>query len=68
MAHEATISQVVGCLSLLIVNSLQAMEEERHFPGHDPDHMDEKIKRSRERAAILRRLREEFENEMAKPI
>lgn len=55
-------------LSYLITKTLASHESERHYPCADPDKMDDKIKATGERVKTLRRLREEFENEMAKPI
>lgn len=60
--------EITNGISTLITATLQSHENERHFPGFDPDKMDDKIKATGERVKTLRRLREEFENEMAKPI
>jgi hypothetical protein len=57
---------IVNGLSVLIRSSLASLEGESTAPGPDPDRMDATIKLHRERVATLRRLREEFENEMAR--
>lgn len=59
---------VVGALSEDIAEALHANETERAMPGSDPDRMDDKIKFTGERARVLRRLREEYENEMARQV
>lgn len=60
--------RVVTLLSGLIVASLRVVEVECRNPSYDADRSDDKIKAHKERAATLRRIREEFENEMTKPI
>jgi len=56
---------IVNGLSALIKTALEQCEMERTNPGFNPDLMDAKIKHYRERSVTLRRLRDEFENEMA---
>lgn len=65
MSLLSTAEQVAIGLSYLIRESLTVMEGERTSPGYCPDRMDDKIKFYRERAAKLRKLREEFENVMS---
>jgi hypothetical protein len=64
--REDTRTNIVNGLSVLIRSSLTALEGESVNPGPNPDRMDATIALHRERVATLRRLREEFENEMAR--
>ena len=57
---------VVAGLTVLIRTTLAAHERERSLPSRSPDEMDHFIGQTGERVKLLRRLREEFENEMAR--
>ena len=63
-----SIDTVVHALSMQIRESLQAQEAQRHFPDSNADAMDAKIKFAGTRVAVLRDLRERYENEMARPL
>ena len=58
----------VSAISVLIRGTLQDHESERHYPGSNPDRMDDRIKATGERVKVLRAVREALENEMAKPV
>lgn len=58
------IDNVVRHLSLLIGSSLSSYALEATHPGADPDRMDDRLKHFKERSANLRRIRQEFEDEM----
>jgi len=55
---------VVNALSRLIHDALAQMQQERTNPSSNADRMDSKIDHFSQRAAVLRRLRTEFEDEM----
>jgi hypothetical protein len=55
-------------LTALIVETLIVQRQEEYYPGSNPDRMDDKITACEKRVVILRKMREEFENEMSKPI
>jgi hypothetical protein len=63
---ELQISVVHG-LSALLAATRTRYELERHFPQKDADGMDDAIAAGRDRIEVLKRLRDEFEAEMAKP-
>ena len=66
--HGEACAKVITNLSALIFNNLRSHQLERHHPGSNPDRMDDLIKATGERHAVLTRLRDEFEREMAKPV
>jgi hypothetical protein len=67
MTMEEHKRAVVQSLSVLISLSLSSMEAERYAPGGSPDTSDDRIKGCKDRVMILRSLRGQFEDEMAKP-
>jgi len=65
MDINATATSIVNGMSELIAQASRALAVERSFPGPDADRMDEKIKGCERRIAVLRKMRNEFEDEMA---
>lgn len=55
---------VLNCLSGLIYRALKQQALEEYHPQGDPDKMGETIKRQKELAAGLRKIRTDFENLM----
>jgi hypothetical protein len=55
-------------LTALIVETLIIQRGEEYYPGSDPDRMDDKIAACKKRVTLLRKLREEYEDEMSKPL
>ena len=53
-----------GMTALIVVTLIQQRNEERH-PGFDPDRMDDKIANCKRRVTLLRKMRDDFENEMS---
>ena len=60
-----TVQQAIGTL---IRHALGIMNREMSYPGADPDRTDDAIREQKARIAVLRTLREQFENEMARSI
>ncbi len=56
---------VIDGLSKLIMYDLENCASEQYHPGGDPDAMDDTIKFHKERASALRKIREDFENQMS---
>lgn len=54
--------QIVNNISILIRNHLSIAAYQQYNPDPDPDRMDATIADSKEKAARLRKLREEFED------
>lgn len=54
--------KVVNLLSSLIAAELKIVASESFYPSLDADASDDTIKRAKDNAAELRRLRTEFEN------
>jgi hypothetical protein len=59
---------VISGISQEIWEARIALEEERYFPGFNPDKMDEKIKRYNDRVSRLLHIRNELEEEFTTPI
>ena len=55
-------------LTALIVETLIAQRQEEYYPQSDPDRMDEKIAACKRRVSILHTLREQYEDEMSRPL
>jgi len=55
-------------LTALIVETLISQRSEEYFPCSDPDRMDGKIDACKKRVALLRAMREQYEDEMSKPL
>ena len=53
---------IVDGLSVLIMRELSVVSNEEHYPQGDPDKMDSIISTGKNKAAALRKLREDFEN------
>jgi hypothetical protein len=62
------VDTVVHSMSMLIRESLNTSESQRYYPDSNSDVMDAKINFYETRTAVLRDLRERFENEMARPL
>lgn len=60
------IEQTINLLSIIISKTLRTLESERYHPDPDVDKSDQLIKDSKDRVIVLRKIREDFENEMAK--
>ena len=54
--------QIIDGITDEILLSLRAAANEQHFPGPDPDRMDDEIRIQKSNAQKLRRLREELED------
>lgn len=52
-------------LTALIVGTLHTQRMEESNPSIDPDRMDGKIANCKRRATLLRKMRDDFENEMS---
>jgi len=52
-------------LTALIVSTLHTQRMEESFPSSNPDAMDGKIANCKRRVTLLRKMRDEFENEMS---
>ena len=64
MTNERVL-EIVGGMSELIFQAALECGNEQYIPSHaNPDNLDDYIKTRKQRVAVLRRLREEFENEM----
>lgn len=61
-------TQIVNGLSALISKALRQHEEERQSPIRSADSMDHFIGESGARVTALRRIRADFENEMARSL
>lgn len=61
------VNDVIDGLSRLIMDAAEARQSERYHPRQNPDEMDAEIKHQSERVTALRKLREQFEDEMATP-
>lgn len=59
---------IVTQISRLISESLRGYANEASYPSSNADRMDDTLNFYKERTKTLRRLREEFENEMARVI
>lgn len=68
MNQAATLTEVNNGLTALIVNTLHEQRNEEYHPGHDPDRMDDKIAACKSRVTLLRKMRDDFENEMSNPL
>lgn len=62
MDIESTVKSVVIGFDNLIMMSLQGVAREQYFPCANPDNMDDRIKRGKERAIKLREMRNAFED------
>ncbi len=54
--------------TVLIVETLILKRREEYFPGSDPDKMDNRISACHNRVKLLRKMRDEYEDEMSKPL
>lgn len=64
--HGDKVTNIVNDLSELIRDALVAEASESTNPSFSPDRMDDTIKFQKERVGTLRKLRMEFEDEMAR--
>ena len=64
--NDTVVNEIICGLGALISDSARGMESERRQPRGDADASDDYINCMKIRIATLRRLREEFENEMSK--
>lgn len=55
-------------LTALIVETLIIQRQEEYYPGMNPDNMDDKIAACKKRVSLLRKMREEYEDEMSKQL
>ena len=58
--------EVVANLNILIMQSLRTKTHEEVFPTHGADRMNSIIAHNKARVKTLRRIREEFEDEITK--
>ena len=56
---------VINGLTEAILVTLTTQRSEERYPSHDADRMDDKIANCKRRAALLRKMRDDFENEMS---
>ena len=56
------VDAVIGGLSALIMSNLQGAASQQYFPSGNADFSDETIKLGKERATVLRKMRDDFEN------
>ncbi len=66
--NDSTEKQVVDGLSFLIAKALRQHEGERQAPTRSADLMDHFIGETGARVTALRRIRADFENEMARSL
>lgn len=64
MASDQSAEVVEGFSKLIAATLVQQRNEER-YPCHDADRMDDKIANCKRRVAMLRKMRDDFENEMS---
>ena len=59
-----TVRKIQADLSTLILDKLNELSSEQHYPGGDPDMMDDKIKVCKFQIKELRLMRQHFEDIM----
>jgi hypothetical protein len=62
--HHPEVFTVIEGLSKLVFHELTTCASEQKAPMHEADQMDSIIRDSKDKAKVLRELREEFENVM----
>lgn len=55
-------------LTAAIVTTLIAQRQQEYYPCSDADRMDDKIANCKRRVELLRKMRNDFEDEMSQPL